>query len=650
MADSATQLPPQGDDFLVLGQNSYIKPQKLENGQYIEGMNVLCRGGSIRTRPGTRTVLTVPDGNFQGVTMFTPANGVAHLVWAVDGEVYVASHPFTSCVKLPGIQFSPTSPMIAWASCLQSTDYNPDGTVYFLENPYSVLVMQDGNTRAAYWNGTTSGHLNPTQSTQYNSEGLRITTDDRDGTPVGLWMKWSNDRLWVSRGNQIFASDIGNPLKFTESQYLNEARAFYLPGDCTGIAEVADQQGIICFTQNEGIYIASSIRDRTLWTQTPQFQKTAIPSIGCMSARSIVNQYGMLWWYSSKGLMSLDDAIRLYISSRLDIQDNQMYSTKYGMGYNLSSICGVSYENLLLESVPFEDKYNSRTMVLDQAPFQEGANAWASHWTGWRPIEWAKGIISGEERVYFGSVDYDGKNRIWEAFTPDHTDNGVPITCYAMTRQHLFESRDFKSFQYAEVEIEGLYGDCSVMIAAGGSRGGYQKVGGAELVATEGQMYGDKIYGYQHNQIGGSKPQTRLIKTQTSPPPSDCNSSCVEAPVPALVDKSFGLLLAWSGNMAINSYRIFANSFPNVYQGDCEVAEEGPRLLTEEGCGSLEYFSQLKPFEVFTSTKSWAEPNLDTGVLVTYTKTATSRISQADADRKALKAAQSYVYTVLGYM
>lgn len=325
-----------------------------------------------------------------------------------------------------------------------------------------------------------------------------------------------------------------------------------------------------------------------------------------------------------------------------------MFSTKYGMSYDMSRVCGASYENLLMTSVPYEDVLNSRTMVLDQAPFNGNVNAWASHWTGWRPIEWATGLISSEERVFFGSVDYDGKNRIWEAMTPDHTDNGVPITCYLLTRDHLFDSRDYKQFHHAEVEVEGLIGDCSMMIAAGGPRGALQRVGGAELVATNGQIYGDQEYGYESNQFRGSRAQTRLIKTETTPAPSDCNSGCVEASVSPLVDKAFCLLIAWSGRMAINAYRIFAMSHPNTYEGECNPDEEGPRILSEEGCSGLALFLDSDAFATYTSTQTYTDPHPDTGVTTSHTSTATSRISQADADRKALLAAQVYVQTLNG--
>lgn len=164
MPEAVADLPPQGDDFLVLGQNSYLNPQKLPAGSYVEGVNVMCRGGLVQTRPGSRTVFTLPDGNFQGCTMFTPDNGIPHLVFAVDGLVYVSSFPFTSYSRLRNIQFSNTAKQIAWCSCLKSSEYDEEGVFLFSENPYSVLVMQDGLTRAAFWDGANNRHLNPTVS------------------------------------------------------------------------------------------------------------------------------------------------------------------------------------------------------------------------------------------------------------------------------------------------------------------------------------------------------------------------------------------------------------------------------------------------------------------------------------------------------
>jgi hypothetical protein len=631
----------EGDDYLVLGSDSYTNPQKLEYGEYVEAMNVINRGGLVQTRPGTRTVFTVPDGNFQGMTLFTPANGIPNLVFMVDGAVYVSPFPFITYVQLNDIQFSLTAKYAAWENCLKSTDYTDDGILYYLDNPYSVLVIQDGLTPAAYWDGTIARHLNPAPSNQ------ELTLPGMDETPLGLWMKWSNNRLWVSRGNLIKASDIGNPLKFTETQYLNEARAFYLPGNCTGIAETSDQQGIICFTDNTGTFLKSSIQDRTLWLSTPDFQKTILPNTGCVAPRSIVLQYGLIWWYCARGLINQNEALRTYIDTKITIQDNEMFSTKYNMSYDLGGICGTFYENFLLQSVPNGDVYNTRTMVLDQAPFEGNANAWPSFWTGWRPIEWAKGVIDGEERSFFASRDFDGKNRIWEAFTPEKTDNGVPITCYLMTREHLFGDRDWKKFLFAEIEVREIVNKTAFSIYASSIRGAFQLMSTKDVVSSVGQVYADQQYGEGAHDYAGSRPQTRLIKTQMLSEPSACNEECIETEKRGLIDKGFSLMVLWSGIAGLSTYRIFCEPYAEPYAGNCELDETGPRLLSDEGCGELSDFSTDNPFPFFTGSYTANGSNPISQAPVSYTAVQTSRISQADADRKALLAAEAYVNALI---
>lgn len=630
-------LKVEGDDYLVLGSDSYTNPQKLGYGEYVEAMNVINRGGLVQTRPGTKTIFTVPDGNFQGMTLFTPANGIPNLVFMVDGSVYVSPFPFINYSKLNNIQFSLDAKYAAWENCLKSTEYTEDGILYYLDNPYSVLIIQDGLTPAAYWDGTVNRHLDPAPSNQ------ELTLPGKDETPLGLWMKWSNNRLWVSRGNLVKASDIGNPLKFTETQYLNEARAFYLPGNCTGIAETSDQQGIICFTDNTGTFIKSSIQDRTLWLSTPEFQKTILPNTGCVAPRSIVLQYGLIWWYCARGLINQNEALRTYIDSKLNIQDNEMFSTKYNISYDLSGICGTFYENFLLQSVPNGDVYNTRTMVLDQAPFENGQNSWPSFWTGWRPIEWAKGVINGEERSFFASKDYDGRNRIWEAFTPEKTDNGVPITCYVMTREHIFGDRDWKEFLYGEIEVREVVDDVAFSIYASSIRGAFQLMSTKEVVSTIGQVYADSQYGEGAHVYAGSRPQTRLIKTQMTANPSACNEECVETEKRGLIDKGFSLFVMWSGIAGLSTYRIFCKSYPEPYAGNCEIDETGPHLLSDEGCGKLSEFSSDSPFPIYSAMSTARGLDPFTSEPIAYTAVQTSRISQADADRKAALAAQAYV-------
>jgi len=639
------ELKVDGDDSFILGANSSIMPSKLTNGAYVMAMNIINRGGVAQTRPGSASLPFEIEGtNVQGITLFTPSTGPACLVFMIDGLVYNSPYPFTTYSQINGLAFSPYSKMAAWASCVQSTDYRPNGTIRILPVTRNILIIQDGITRAGMWDGSEARHLNPTSS---DSE---FTLPNLDETPVGLWMKWSNNRLWVSRKGLVFASDLGNPLKFHDAQFIAETRASYLPGECTGIAETPDQEGIICFTSSTGTLIKTSIQDRATWLNTPDFQKTIMPQIGCVAPRSIISQYGLIWWWCQKGMINQNDALRQNVSSRLDVQDQEMASSKANISYDVSGVAGAAYENFILHAVPNGEKGNSRIHVLDQAPIDgEMINSWPSYWEGWRPVEFARGLIGTQERIFAISNDYDGEIRIWELFKPDRTDNGIPITCYLETRPHFFGNRDYKRFKYAELELTGLSGATALLIAAAGLRGGYQKVGSKDISAINGQIYHDVLYGSSGSDLFGSRRQTRIVRTQDGSTPSECNATCVESPISGLIDKAFSLLIVWSGVAGIAAYRIFSHDYPNEYRGVCEEDETGQtRLLTSDGCSSNELISDKESFETFLATATYSRISPTSGLTVSHTATQDSKISQVDADRKASQMAKYFVQLEIG--
>lgn len=628
-----------GSTSFVTGMDSYSQPLQLEQSAYVAGMNITCRGGIAKTRAGSRSLMRLPDGNLQGFTIFTPSSGYPSMVAVVDGRVYVSPSPFNSYTQLANLQFNPNSKFVCFTSCLQSTSYNTDGEIVFLEIPKAVLIIQDGMTRAGMWDGAVSRHLNPTIS------GSEVTPEGEDETPIGLWSVWSNNRLWVSRGNQVFASDIGNPLKFTETQYINEARAFYLPSVCTGMIETTDQDGIIVFTQNEGIFIRSSIQNRYVWLTTNDFQKTILPRIGCVAPRSIVSQYGLIWWYSAKGLMSLDTAIRSNVTSKLTIKDNEMSISKAAIGSDLSRICGAAHENYLLMSVPYGDYYNSHTWALDQDPYaaeEASQNSWASYWTGWRPVAWSTANIFSQERTFFISKDYDGSNRIWEAFLSDTTDNGCAIECYLQTKEYGFGNGDRKKFQYAEIYASNIYGPVEVGVFVSGQRGTWQKIMEKRIVASKGQILYGQEYGGDDGDVQflGNRTQYRTLKTAELGNPSDCNACGVESSIPTNTDRAFSLLIYWVGTLGVNALRVFALPDSENYGGVCEEDEYEPRALSQTGCGSNEtQFPQGGPFLPSTSTKVVCLTKEGNEEEVCAEATVTTILSQAAADRLATQAA-----------
>jgi hypothetical protein len=193
------------DTQFVRGAASNTDPGSLPVGSYWMTMNMLASGGLLSCRPGYRWVANLPIGKLQGTRIFQPRLGLEQILAAVDGVLYVADWPFADFRPISTIRFSPTASQIFWSGdCDQSaqrTDLEAfDSAIEVLSIPQRMLIMQDGITAPAYWDGGVGAHIR----------------DYPYQTPIGGPMCWVGDRLWVASGDTVYASDIANPLSFRE--------------------------------------------------------------------------------------------------------------------------------------------------------------------------------------------------------------------------------------------------------------------------------------------------------------------------------------------------------------------------------------------------------------------------------------------------
>lgn len=420
-------------------------------------------------------------------------------------------------------------------------------------------------------------------------------------TPLGGPMAWSGDRLWVARDNRLFASDIDDPLKFTESIYLAEGGSFFTADPITGLAEIPGLKTpqLMVFTANRAYVVASGIRDRTLWKTTPNFQDVLFPSVGCTSQRSIISQYGLLWWMTPTGITNYNAAQQAQITSSLAPMDIELAVSKGSLSPNIEDTCGVSFENYGLFSVPSGHRKNKHTWVLDKATLASedntGSGSWNSIWTGTFPVEWATGPVNNVQRIFHVSEDEDGNNRLWESFTADRKDNGLPITSYVETKTYIdFSPKatglDLKKFLFAELAFSEMYGDVSATVFWAGTRGRYKKVAEYNWTANEGALkegtkvgLTDVIYGY--------RPQSRTVRTPTinvaKVNSSDCSSANIESKYSDQIDVGFSLLVIWSGRAALRHFRLFVEPQQEASQGGCSVDEtDETNIVVDAMCES----------------------------------------------------------------
>lgn len=573
-----------GSAFFVDGMSSGADPMFISDRAYRYAENVVHRGGVLRTRPGYVEMFVLPEGKLQGLTYFRTLDGVEYLVFAVAGTVYASRFPFEDYEELADIAMYEFAPKVYFTSTIRSADRDESGEISAIE-PLRTLMIQDGGfTRAAYWDGVTTGHIDPT--TVSDDEGVISA-----GTPLGGPMAWSGDRLWVARDNKVWASDIADPLSFVENEYAGEGGFFLFDDEVVAMIDVPMLSGnslLLVFTKNQTYTLRSGIRTRAQWKSTENFKQTLFPDVGCVSHRSVVIQNGLLWWMTHNGLTNLNAAQNAMVSSRLAPQDVPMSVSKGNLDSNMGNIALGTFENYLLVSVPYGDIYNRHTWVLDQIPV-DGANSgsWSGVWTGTRPVEWTSGKFNGIPRSFYISKDYDGENRLWEAFTTSPLDNGEPIQCLVETKTHIdFSPKatglDLKKFQYAETSFTEILGDVDIEIKYAGTRGLYKPLAEHSVVATRGSM----TYGPDFSTVDSYLSQSRVLRTPdvSKSVPAGCNTCGIESNRSDWIDLGFSLLITWTGQAALRSYRIFADSEQETSVGASAAAEVGPKILTASGC------------------------------------------------------------------
>lgn len=628
-----------GDASLRLGMQSAGDPESLPPGTVVRAVNMVRRGGVYQCRPGYRQRLVLPDGRLQGFTWFRPTSGDTQLIFAVDGRIYLSMPPFEEVVEIPGVRFSDQAERVYFARAEKSVIRNDDGSLTLID-PYAVLIVQDGLSAPAAWNGANAGHIT-----------------GPDSTPVGTVMAWSGGRLWVANGRRLFAGDIFDPLSFWEGTYIGPVGigAFILPGEITALEEVpaADNPFLLVFTAESTTAFQSNVRVRDLWPQVQDFQKVIFPDVGCVAPLSLLSHLGFLWWYSGKGLVNLNLAAQTNVSGERRVLDTAMAYSKRRLGPDLSRIAVGAYEGYLLVSVPYADRYNRHTWCADlqglDTNIAEEGFAWDSYWTGTRPVQWQTASVHGVERIFHISVDRDGKNRLWESFQSDRLDNDSPISWALETRSYLFGTKAHKQWKFAKLQCSEFWGESFLKISwAGTSRGRYKQSCLKQISAQKGALRASDVLAAPRTVLFGFKKQSRYISTEdTRQNQTDDLDACgTESDRIDPIDIGFQLCILGQGPGGIRTIRVFATLENDETAGKCEPQEDdaGVRATRFDGAASrgdtladaVANFLQ-SPVASFEACATVAMEHA--GVNVVGTACEGSSISQAAANHRAIRVA-----------
>lgn len=677
--------PPVEDGPWAKGTDSYLEPTQVAKGYYRWSVNASNRGGTVRTRPGfsaipvrihTGTdapdiepptdgtdggteplppdvnepppdnilpppditeqsllddpdvpdlpdVIVAPTGMPRGLTVFDDAQGIPQMVVAIGQRIYYCPFPFTAAFTMVNaLRFEGQGP-VCFTRCIVGVTEAADGTLTNID-PYPILMIQDGASRAGYWKGGQNArHLDPAKPKPFGGPSE---------TPSGLWSAWSGNRYWVSNGTRVRASNLLNPIKFTEEDLLEEGGFLTFPGMITGMTNTFDFTSLLVYTHKNTSTLISSLLDRTQWGITPGFQKVIFEGIGCVGGNAITTQWGMVWWYAHEGLMSLDEGLRAFQSSKITFRDREMSWSKGNISAGfVGNIALGAFENLLFVSVPSGDKYNAHTWAMDEAPLDTltywgffGLPSWSGIWEGIRPVAWFTASVKGQSRTFCLSADYPrdddptqtvGAN-VWEmvsetrmdlSFTPNFGPLIQPISCSLETKLLGYDG-NYKFFRLAEIYLDNVEGEVDLKVSYAPRRGGYKVVLEKHIVSSDWLMQNPTTQiPVDTFLFDPMRPQQRVVrtiseaKTYTSVPNSGDDAyagvqTSANVPFPRQKDYAFSVLLEWTGRLSISNVRAYFDPEEQETEGVDELDETTDRMVDMAGINKID--SALTPYKI----------------------------------------------------
>lgn len=567
-----------GDGPWSKGINSLVDPLYLPAGSVQWSVNCLNRGGSYATRPGYVQIYdSVNTGEPRGLTIFKPKNRTPFIVKALGTRIRISPFPFTSWSDLL-TDLDTTDNPISFEVAIKSAQTLDDGSIEFID-PAPLLFISTGTTKTRSWDGVT------------------VTTYEPSEVPVCSRMKFIGNRLWVAQGSKVQASNILEPDAFTnDGLTLDSSGAFSLPGDCTGFAATPTFQSLLAFTEESVTSFAASIPDRGLWSSTPNFEQVVLPGIGCIAPKSIINQFGMVWWWSQGGLVNLDEALTAYRTSKLHYKDEAMARSKSNISFNQDRICCGTYGNLMGVSVPSGDIANAHNWIMDGAIDEAEESAppvWASVWTGVQPVEWVTSVINGQPRCFVLSRDLSGfsvTSNVWEMFCPSRFDfahSGVKNIPSSIETKYLGKDAGFYLFDHIRFLVGQLQSNTAINVQAfyASRHSGYKQVMDKDIISTIDSLTSDVEI--EDNTVDARLLQTRWLKS--SKDEGDfIDQDLVEHEFTRNSDSGFFCKLNWTGPLSLTNLIMVSTPIATEPMGRVEDDETTSRSVDADGAGVID--------------------------------------------------------------
>lgn len=432
---------------------------------------------------GNKQRYLLEGGNIQGATIYNsfPAQNDSQLILSVAGTIFR--------IKVIGKKgyvyklFEGNDPVLTHAWFAQAFEW---------------LIIQDGLAQPILWDGITARRAN------MKPDGTSVEV------PVGSVMAFIHGRLAVASadgtnqiavGDIVYGSDVtttADVIRFTETNYWASGGAFGVPvyvGDITGMYAMpyldtgTGQNELVVLGASGAIAIDLS-RPRDQWLDS-QLLRISLIGAGCVSTHSLCALNGDLFFRSSEGVRSYRNARSEFQQTwhQTPISTDVRRWIKTDSPRLLEYNSQVAWNNMLLSTcspllartnnpLAGHHRYHRGFVVLDAEPqsniLRTGAPVWHGMWTGIRPVQFVEGRIENRHRCFAWSYDRDGRNRLYELSEDGFNDTfeGSPRKIFSFydtsslgVVERVTNSYDQKRLATGEIEVSGLREETELSVA-----------------------------------------------------------------------------------------------------------------------------------------------------------------------------------------
>lgn len=395
-------------------------PSLINKDQVALAINATFRGGYPRTRPKINyrpiTFSTTEQRTwfetqiYQGAFYYSYSNAINPAIRPNSGVLIVSVGGRQWKIEL--ITFKATE--------ITPTKRNGrfQNIVYFCQ-ARQYLIIQDGISAPIIWDGSNTRRAGVNE------------------VPVGTIMAYGQGRIWLLKGDELFAGDIegtdvGSVLKFTEFKFESGGGALnpsYVIGNVNGLQFIPQQDtatgvGTLLVFGERGTTSVFAELPRDQWING--IQRMVLINIGGTGHRSPCQVNGDVWFRTGPGLRSyrqargqVDLLAQLPLSTEMDpflLKDTD---------FLLPWASSVYFDNRILHTVSPQTR-NSRVtfpaiVACDFHILSSFGNdrkpAWDGVWTGINAYEL---VQADTRRLFAPGVDSQGRNCLFEWLKSDN--------------------------------------------------------------------------------------------------------------------------------------------------------------------------------------------------------------------------------------